>query len=156
MPGDIVEAAPGGEVPLDVGQHCSDCIGALGRWAGGTKNPAVDTGQQIGCLICGAAKHDTIDVREVRFRLIQCRDTTVDDDRQFGARLLQTVDTLIIERRHLAVFLRRQATQPGLARMNDERAAPSIGDAVDEPLEVGFAVLVVDTDAAFDGYNCLR
>ena len=58
-------------------------------------------------------------------------------DGELGMRRLQPVDARIVERRHLAVLLRRQPLQPRLARVHDERAAARAGDDVDEALQVG-------------------
>ena len=63
--------------------------------------------------------------------------------------LLEPVHALVVERRHLAVLLRRQALQPGLARVHDEYLATRGLHLLDERGEPGVLVLVVDADAAF-------
>ena len=70
-------------------------------------------------------------------------------------RRLQAIDARIVERRHLAVLLRRQPLQPRLAGMHDEGAHAGAGDDVDEALQVALAILLVDADAALDGHRHL-
>jgi hypothetical protein len=75
-------------------------------------------------------------------------DATVDDNLQTGSRRLQAIDASVIQRRNFPVLLRRQTMQPGLARVHDEGLATSAAHRIDEPLEVGFAILIVNADAA--------
>ena len=84
-------------------------------------------------------------------RRVEVLDAAVEDDRQLGARGLEPVDAVVVERRDLAVLLRRQTVEPRLARVHDEGAAAGAGDRIDEALQVGLAVLLVDADAALDG-----
>ena len=65
-------------------------------------------------------------------------------------RALQAVDARVIERRHVAVLLRRQALEPGLARVHDERIGAGRDGCVGELVERRLRVLLVDADAALD------
>ena len=76
---------------------------------------------------------------------------------EVGMRGLEPEHARIIERRHLAVLARRQALQPGLARMHDQRVGAGRLDRVGECRQRLLRVLVVDADAAFDRHrNCDR
>ena len=62
---------------------------------------------------------------------------------------LQPVDQRVVERRHVAVLLRRQALQPGLARVHDERVGRRPRrTASTRRVERRPRVLLVDADAA--------
>ena len=67
--------------------------------------------------------------------LAACRlpgvDAAVDDDLELGKILLQAVGIVILQRRYLAVFLRRQAFQDCIARMDDEDAAAGLAHLAD-------------------------
>ena len=115
------------------------------------KEAAVHIGQDVGIVICRAAEHHAIDVAQVLVARIEALDATVDDDGEIRARGLKAIDALVIERRNLAVLFRRQAFQPGLAGMHDERSAAGFRHAIDEALEISLRVLVVDADAALHG-----
>src|ERR1019366_9703793 len=67
--------------------------------------------------------------------------------------LFQSMDELVIERRHVAVLLRRQAFQPGFSRMHDERAATSSDDAFSQKPKRCLRVLFVDPRAALDRHG---
>ena len=62
--------------------------------------------------------------------------------------MLQADHAIVVERRNLPVLARRQSLEPGLAGVHDEGAAAGVGDAADEPVEVGLGILVVDADPA--------
>ena len=76
----------------------------------------------------------------------------VDDDFKFGKILFETVDIIVFERRHFAVFFWRQAVQPCVACVDDESPAGRFFIQRTDELG-GNAVfrLAVDTDAVFDG-----
>ena len=64
-------------------------------------------------------------------------------------RRFQPIDPCIIERRHFAVFFRRQTFQPGLASVHDERIGAGLLHRLDKYLQRLFRILIVDADAAF-------
>ena len=82
-------------------------------------------------------------------RLLDAADAAIDDDGHIRQRGLQPIDAAVIERRDVAVLLRRQSVQPGLARMHDQRVAAGGDHAARQRIERRFRILVVDADAAF-------
>ena len=152
VPGHVVEPAAAAQMPLDVGHAAPPAPpGATARSASAPNRRAIDLGQQVGVLIGGAAQHHAVDVRQDAPAASSSEPMPpLMHDLELGVRRLQPVDAVVVERRHLAVLLRRQPLQPGLARMHDEGAAAGAGHRVDEALEVRLAVLVVDADAALD------
>ena len=63
-------------------------------------------------------------------------------------RRLEPINALIVQRRHIAVFFRRQPFQPGFACVHDQRVDTGGHDRLRECIQRGFLVLIVDTDAA--------
>jgi hypothetical protein len=57
-------------------------------------------------------------------------DASVDGDRQPGARLLQPVDAVIIERWNVSVLLRREALQPSLSGVDHKGIDASPDDGL--------------------------
>ena len=84
------------------------------------KSRASTSSRTAGALVGGAAQHHAVDVAQCASRLVQRRDAAIDDDGQVRALALQPLDQAIVQRRDVAVLLRRQALQPGLAGMDDE------------------------------------
>ena len=84
----------------------------------------------------------------MRQRVLDAADAAVENDGEARVRGLQPIDAPIIERRHLAVLLRRQAVEPGLAGVHDERVGAGLFDGLRKNFERVFRVLVVDADAA--------
>jgi hypothetical protein len=80
-------------------------------------------------VVRGAAQHRAIDMTQVRGRFGRIGDAAVDATCRSGPLLLQPVRPVVAQRRDLAVLLRRQALQPGIARMHHEHlntaAAPA-------------------------------
>ena len=65
--------------------------------------------------------------------------------------LLQRDDDVVAQRRQLAVLLRADAVQPGVAGMDDEHLAAALGDGADEVAHEGVALDAVDADPVLDG-----
>ena len=84
---------------------------------------------------------------EMRPRLLECGDAAVDDDLELRAVALEAVDARMVERRNLAVLLRRQAGEDGLAGVDDEGPAAGRRRGVDETEQETVIVAVVDADA---------
>ena len=93
-----------------------------------------------------------------RFR--KAADAAIDDDGHVWHRRFQAIDPVVVERRDVAILLRRQSAEPGLAGMHDQRIGAGCHDGTRERIECRFRVLVVDADPAFDrhGYRdrCLH
>jgi hypothetical protein len=85
------------------------------------------------------------------------RDAAIDDHRNTGQRSLEPINTIIVERRDIAVFLRRQSIQPRLTRMNHQCVRACSNHRAAQRIKRHFRILIVDTDAAlyrdrnFDG-----
>ena len=56
-------------------------------------------------------------------------------------RSLEPMDAAVIERRHIAVLARRQALEPGVARMHDEDLASRLCHGTDEIADKARATL---------------
>jgi hypothetical protein len=102
-------------------------------------------------LIGRAAQHHAIDMRQVPLRLVEARDAAVDDDGNMRHGGLQPIDPIIIERRDVAVFLRRQAVEPGFPGVHDQRIRSRFDHATRQRIERQFRILIVDPDATFHG-----
>ena len=110
-----------GEFALDIGHERAGRLLGRSERRGLAEQQRIGGQQPPGLLIGGAAHHDAVDVGELLLRLLEARDAAIDDDLEIGMRALQPMHQRVVERRHVAVFLRRQSLQPGLARMHDER-----------------------------------
>ena len=62
---------------------------------------------------------------------------------------LEAEHDVVVERRDVAVLARRQAREPGLARMHDQRVGAGRDDRGGESRQRHLGILVVDADAAF-------
>ncbi len=87
---------------------------------GFAEKPRIHIGEKLRVLIGGAAHHHAIDMLQMRLGLIERGDAAIDDDGQFRPRALQRIDERIIERRHVAIFFRRESHKPGLACVHGE------------------------------------
>ena len=89
---------------------------------------------------------------QVRCDFVIGFDAAVDDDFQRGKLTFQAVDIIVAQRRHVAVFLGREAFQPGIAGVDDEGCAIGFfrqcADEISQRLIIGFAV---EADAVLDG-----
>ena len=106
-------------------------------------------------MIGGPAQHDPVQPHPVGvvqqgLGLIQIGDPAVDRNVQLGPLALQPPHQSIVQGRHVAVLLGRQALEPGLARMDDEDLDPDGGAGVHRGEQADLRVLVVDPDPAFD------
>ena len=63
---------------------------------------------------------------------------------------LHAIDDIVVEGRDLAVLLRAQTLEPGLAGMNPDGVGAGVQHPGDEIRQHGFRVLLVNADAAFD------
>ena len=106
-------------------------------------------------MIGGAAQHDAVQPHAVAARCASASSSeampplmTIVSSRPLA---LQPADQRIVERRDVAVLLRRQALQPGLAGVDDEGVDAGGGADVDDGEQAPSRVLVVDADAALDG-----
>src|SRR2546422_6202425 len=71
-------------------------------------------------------------------------DAAVDHDSELRKVLLEPIDVVVLEWRNLAVLLRREALQDGIARVHDEGLAARRGDRGDKVPEKGVILDPVD------------
>ena len=98
-----------------------------------------------------AAEHHAVRVRKLLGHLRHRAQAAVDDDRQRRKLALHLPGPRVVERRHLAVLLRRQSLQDRLARVHDHDAAAGLLDRRDEVAQELPVVVIVDADPALDG-----
>ena len=157
MAADVVEAHALGETLLDVGAEGTQRIVAAGvRILGLAVQLAVHRRQQPGVVVRLTADHHAIDVLQLLVQLVHQLQAAIDTDMQGRVRLLEAVHAAVVQRRHIAVLLRRQALQPRLARMHAEGVAAGIGHGGDEALEIGVLILIIDPDAALHRHRNLH
>ena len=113
------------------------------------KEQRIDVQQPPRLLIGGPAHHHAVHMRELRLRLLEAGDAAIEHDFEIRMRRLEPVHDGIIERRHLAIFARRQSFQPGLARVHDQRVGARRLDRLGERKQRLLGILLVDADAAF-------
>ena len=106
---DALHRNPAPPLPLRIGQHGGDRLVATRRRRAVAENLAVGGGQHIRVLIGRAADHHAVHMFEMAARLVQTGDAAIDDHFQRRPVALETVDALVVQRRDLAVLLRRQA-----------------------------------------------
>ncbi len=104
-------------------------------------------------MIRRAAEHDAVDFLEMLPALSEIGNSAIDDDRQVRILALDLIDEIVVERRHVAIFLRRQSIQPRLARMHDEDADAGCFTAFEHQSERVMRFLIVDTEAALDRHR---
>ena len=110
----------------------------------------IDRKESPGLAIGGAAHHHAIHMGEMVAGVLDGRDAAIEDHRQVRPRGLQAIDAIIIERGNVAVLCRRQALEPGLARMDDQRVGAGGDHRIGHGIERRLRVLVVNADAALD------
>ena len=99
-------------------------------------------------LIGRTPQHDAIDKVEMRFRLGETGDAAIDDDGHLRHRGFQPIYPVIVERRDVAILLRRQSVEPGLAGVDDQRVGAGRDDAARQLIQRSFRILIVDADPA--------
>ena len=139
------------ELVLDIGHHRLEHVLHRGVRRGLAEQLGIDRQQPPRLLIGRPPQHHAIDMVEMRLRLGKAGDAAIDDDGHVGQRGLQPVDPVVVERRDVAVFLRRQSVEPGLAGMHDQRVGAGGDDAARQRVERDLRILIVDADPAFDG-----
>ena len=121
--------------PLAPGAPCrppsarSTSARSRGR-AGIAEETCVPLRHAPGVVVGLAADHHAVDMLQMLGDLLIAGDAAVEHDGQRREVGLQPVHHLVAQRRHLAVFLRAQALQPGVARVHDEDAAAAASATV--------------------------
>ena len=150
---DVLEMHAAGQLGLDVRTQVAQQRRAR------SQRPAppcdVEAVQQVGVVVRRAPEHGAVGVRQVRRGLRLAGDAAVDHDLQARSLALEPVRPVVAERGYLAVLLRAQAFQPGIARVHDEQPATRLGDRIDELAETPEVVVVVDAQPALDRHRHL-
>src|SRR6476619_8247590 len=119
----LIETDPARKLSIHVSHEAVEHVETRWRWLRRFKQTSIHLGEQIGILIGRASEHHTIDMGKVLARFAERFDAAIDDDGEVGPPCLDPVHPVIVDRRHVAVLLRAQAFEPGLAGMQDEGTA---------------------------------
>src|SRR5579883_727086 len=150
MPRHRVERHAFGKARLGIGNESFDRCRRTSSSRRLAKESPVHLKKQSGVLIGGPANHHTIDILELGAHLRERCKTAIEHDRDIGIELLQAMDELVIERRHIAILLWREAFKPGFARVDDQSAAASGDHAPGQSPKRRRGVWFVDARAALD------
>ncbi len=101
-------------------------------------------------MISGTPKHDAIQMIEMRYRIFQSAYTAIDTNEWRIKALFETIDTIIIKRRNIAIFLWRQPFQPCFAGMNPKRISACFKNLICNCIQCHFRVLIINAYPAFD------
>ena len=137
------------ELGFDIGAPCAQQVRARRGLA--TEQRSLHLVQHVGLVVRRAADHHAIAVLEVLMHLRGRGDAAVDRHRQFRSFALEPVGPVVAQRRDLAVLLRRQALQPGLARVHEEHVAAGGRHGIDEGEEEVVILLLVHAQTALHG-----
>ena len=148
-----MQPGAGGQRALDIGDIGLDRRKTVGDRRRRAKQQRIDVEQDFRRLVGGAAHHHAVDMAQMLLRRGEIHDAAVDRQRQIGMGSLQLMDQRIVERGNVAVVLRAQALQPGLAGMDDDRRRARRLDARGQREQRLARLLRVDPDAAFDGHG---
>src|SRR3984893_189724 len=151
MPCHRVKRNAFGKTRLDIGNESPDRRRS-GNGHSLIEKKRIGIEEQRRVLVGGAPHHHAIDVIEFGAHLGECREAAVEHHGNIGKAPFQGMDESVIQRRKVAVLPRRQAFQPGFARMDNERVATGGDDAPGQKTERRLRVLFVDTRAALDGH----
>src|SRR6185312_2674738 len=151
VPRDAAQPNAGRRLALDVRDERERGFFRRCEWRVRAEELWIDRKEPPRLLIGGTAHHDAVKRATFGLRLLEAGNAAIEDDLEIGMRGLEAMHQRVIERRHLAVLLRRQTLQPGLARVHDERIGARRLHASGEAEQGLGGVLIVDADAAFDG-----
>src|SRR5690606_22833829 len=110
--GNMRKPPAGSDMPFGIGFHGFDQAVKVESSARLTIKCFIHTSQNARRMIGSAAKHHGVDMLKMRSSRIKGLNAAIDADKAAGMLLLQAVDTIIVERRNLAVFLRAEPLQP--------------------------------------------
>jgi len=102
-------------------------------------------------VIGGATDHDAVDGAEVLLDVVGAANAPVGDEGERRKVRLQRGHDVMAQRRQLAILLRADAVQPGVARVDDEHVAAAVGDGADEVAHEGVTLDAVDADPVLNG-----
>jgi len=133
-------------------QECLDRVGRVIDRVRRSEQAAVGVDQDVGgTLVGGASDHCAVHAAgQMMFHVVKALQTAVDGNVEPGERPLHGVDKRIVERRNLAVLLRAQTLEPGLAGVDGEGSHAGRGHGAQEGGQNLVRHLVVHPDAALD------
>ena len=146
VPGDVLDRHAARQLRLHVGQVGAQQVLARLRLAFGQR--AVEQVQAIRFVVGHAPDHHFIHEGELRDGFLHGGQAAIECDAQLQPLALEPVDPVVTQRRDLAVLLRRQPAQPGLARMHDEIRATRRRHRVHEGEEAVVVLLLVHAEPA--------
>ena len=136
---------------FDIGEVCFHHFETVSKKCGLTKDKRINLQQKVWRLIGRTPKHDAIKCIEMRQTLFDRRNAAIDRYRQMRKRHFQLMHKIIIKRRNVAVLFRREPLQPRLARMDNQRIDTGLRECFRHRPESFARLLIIHTDAAFDG-----
>ena len=150
MPGDLVQLAALRQMRVDIRHHGTHGISSV-RVAPHTKNSTVRRAKDVTWRVISAAPdhHAVQSSVQEPLGLIKRGYPAVHRNMQIGKQPLHAVHDVIIKRRNIAVFLRRQPLQPRLAGMNCHAGTPRANHMRQKLRQDHLRVLIIHADAAF-------
>ena len=155
MAGDRMQPRALGQFALDIGDERQRRLFRRGERRRLAEQQRIDGQKPPRLLIGGASHHHAVDVRQLRLRLLQAADAAIEHDGEIRVRNLEPVHDGIVERRHLAIFARRQSLQPGFARVHDQRIGARRLHRRGKGKQRLIRILLVDADPAFHRHRNL-
>ena len=107
----------------------------------------VPAGQPPGVVVRLAAHHHAVQVLQLFLHRLVGGEAAVDGKGELRKVGLQLAHHLVAQGRNIAVFLRAQALQPGIARVHDEHGAACIRHGAHEVAHKAVAFFLVDANA---------
>ena len=151
MTGDVMQAHTFGQLCRNIGLIGFQCRKGIAMGCGFPIKQRVNLQQHFRIMIGGPPQHDAVKLCQMRQALRQRGQATIEDNRNMWIFTLDLMHKCIVERRNIAVFLRAQAFEPGLAGMDNQKIGSRLQRRGDKSPQCDFGVLFVDANAAFNG-----
>ncbi len=149
--GDRAQRRAAHELCLRVRHEVANHLRARARRALVAEHLPVRAREQVRVVVRGAAEHHAVDVCELAVDRRPVADAAVQHDHEFRELGDEPVHDLVAQRRDLAVLLRRESLQHGIARVHDEHLAARCGDRTDEVAHERVVLVRVEADAVLHG-----
>ncbi len=140
------------QLTLDIGDHFLYHLNAIRErtlWM----HMMLEFGQEVRVMIGLPADHGTVDLLDCGIDLLNLGDAAVQHDLQVGVRLLEAINTFVVQGRYRTILFGAEPLENGNTRMHDELATPGLSDDADKTPQEFIAVLVVDANAGFDSHR---
>ena len=148
--GDGVKPRAARAFPLDIGEQGRERVLRGRERRRRAEQQRVDGEKPPRLAVGRPPHHDAVDATKLRARRFEAFDAAIEHDRKLRMRALEAMHALVIERGDLAVLPGREAFEPCLARVHDERVDAGLADRAGERVERLLRILIVDADAALD------